>query len=68
VNGQKLIIRIKDNGTARAITWTTGVNGYRASTDLPLPTTTIGNKIMYLGFIYNLVDQKWDMIAFLNNF
>jgi hypothetical protein len=69
VNGQKLLIRIKDNGTARAITWTTGASGaYRASTDMPLPTTTIINKTMYLGFIWNGNDSRWDMIAFLNNF
>jgi hypothetical protein len=66
VNGQKMIIRIKDNGTARAITWS-GTQ-YRASTDLALPTTTIINKTMYLGFIWNSTDSKWDMIAFLNNF
>jgi hypothetical protein len=66
VNGQKMIIRIEDNGTARAITWS-GTQ-YRASTDLALPTTTIATKTMYLGFIYNSTDTKWDMIAFLNNF
>jgi hypothetical protein len=68
-NGQKLLIRIKDNGTARAITTTTGASGaYRASTDLPFPTTTIANRTMYLGFIWNSSDSRWDMIAFLNNF
>jgi len=69
VNGQKLLIRIKDNGTARAITWTTGSSGaYRASSDLALPTTTILGKTMYLGFIWNSTDSRWDLIAFLNNF
>ena len=63
--GQTLIIRIKDNGGARGITW----NGiFRASTDLALPTTTVLGKTMYCGFIYNLTDTKWDMAAFLNNF
>ncbi len=66
VNGQKMTIRIKDNGTARAITWS-GTQ-YRASTDLALPTTTIATKTMYLGFIYNSTDTKWDLIAFINNF
>ena len=69
VSNQKLMIRIEDDGTARAITWTTGSGGsYRASTDLPLPTTTIATKTMYLGFIWNSTDSRWDMIAFLNNF
>lgn len=66
VNGQKMIIRIEDNGTARAITWS-GTQ-YRASTDLALPTTTISTKTMYLGFIYNSTDTKWDLLAYLNNF
>jgi hypothetical protein len=66
VNGQKMIIRIKDNGTARAITWS-GTQ-YRASTDLSLPTTTVINKTMYLGFIWNSTDSKWDLLAYLNNF
>lgn len=64
-DGQKLIIRIKDNATARALTWNAI---YRASSDLALPTTTIISKTMYCGFIYNNADSKWDFIAFLNNF
>jgi hypothetical protein len=63
---QSLIIRIKDNGTARAITWS-GTE-YRASSDLPLPTTTIVGKTMYLGFKRHALDAKWDLLALLNNF
>ena len=67
INGQKMIIRIKDNGTARAITWS-GTQ-YRASSDLALPTTTIINKTMYNGFIYNSSGSgTWDLLAYLNNF
>jgi len=66
VNGQKMMIRIKDNGTARAISWSG--SQYRASTDLTLPSTTIVSKTVYLGFIYNSIDTKWDLIALLNNF
>lgn len=62
--GQKLIIRLKDNGTARSIAWNAI---YRASTDLALPSTTVVNKTLYLGFIYNATDSKWDFVAFLNN-
>lgn len=63
--GQKLIIRIKDNGTARALSWNAI---YRASSDLALPTTTVLSKTMYLGFIYNSTDSKWDLLAVLDNF
>jgi hypothetical protein len=65
VEGQKIIIRIKDNGTARALT--TG-SQYRASTDLAFPLSSSINKTLYLGLIYNSTDIKWDLIAVLNNF
>jgi hypothetical protein len=53
--GQQLIIRIKDNATARTLGWNAI---YRASTDLALPTTTVISKTLYLGFIYNATDSK----------
>lgn len=57
--GQKLIIRIKDNGTARAITF----NSIYRAVGTPLPTTTVVSKTLYLGFIYNATDIKWDLVA-----
>lgn len=65
VQGEKLLVRIKDNGTARALTYDTQ---FRASSDLALPTTTIISKTLYMGFIYNSTDTKWDLLAVLNNF
>ena len=62
VDGQKLIIRLKDNGTARAITWTTSSGAYRA-TGITLPTTTTANKITYVGCVYNSTDLFWDAVA-----
>jgi hypothetical protein len=68
-NGQKIIIRIKDNGSAKSINWTTGSSGaYRASSDLSLPITTIAGKTIYLGFIWNSTDSRWDLLAKLDNF
>ena len=64
VNGQKLIIRIKDDATARALSWNAI---YRAGTDIALPTTTVISKTMYCGFIYNLTDSKWDLVAVTDN-
>jgi len=60
-NFQKLIIRIKDNGTARAITWG---NGYAAG-GVALPGTTVLSKILNLGFIYNTANSlnKWQLVA-----
>lgn len=58
-DGRKLIIRIKDNGTARTLAWHAV---YRAIT-VTLPTVTIPNETLYLGLIYNAVDSKWDEVA-----
>ena len=57
--GQALIIRIKDNATARAITYGTD---YRAI-GVTLPTTTELSKTTYLGIIYNDSDTKWDVVG-----
>jgi hypothetical protein len=58
--GQALMIRIKDNGTARAITFDTN---YRAI-GVTLPTTTVISKTLYLGIIYNATDGKWDVVGY----
>ncbi len=58
-NGQHLIIRILDNGTARAITWGASF----ASRGATLPTTTVLSKYTYVGLIYNSVAGVWDCVA-----
>jgi hypothetical protein len=62
VDGQKLTIRLKDNGTVRALTWTTSAGGYRAI-GTTLPTTTTANKVIYVGCVYNVQDNFWDVVA-----
>ncbi len=57
--GQTMVIRIKDNGTARALTYDPI---YRA-VGVTLPTTTVVNKTLYLGMMYNVADTKWDVLA-----
>ena len=59
VQGQALMIRIKDNGTARTIAF--GTN-YRAL-GITLPTTTIASKTTYLGCIWNATDTKFDVVG-----
>jgi len=61
-DGQRLILRIKDNGTGRALTWTTTSGAYRA-VGITLPTTTTASKVTYVGLIYNAQDTYWDAIA-----
>jgi hypothetical protein len=62
VNGQKLLIRLKDNGTARAITWT-GTSGAFRAMGITLPVTTVINKTTYVGCVYNSADSFWDALA-----
>lgn len=56
---QKILIRIKDNATPRALTFG---SEYRATT-VALPTTTTTSKALYMGFMRNAQDSKWDIIA-----
>lgn len=57
--GQKLLLRIKDNGTSRTIT----LNAIFRAVGLTIPTATTINKTLYLGCVYNVTDTKWDVIA-----
>ena len=57
--GQSLIFRIKDSGTARSIAY--GTN-FRAI-GVTAPTTTTANKTTYIGCIYNSTDTKFDIVG-----
>ena len=59
VDGNRLIFRILDNGTGRALTW----NGTYTVIGVTLPTTTTANKTTYVGCIYNANNTRWDVIA-----
>ena len=62
-DGQRVIFRIKDNGSARTLTWTTsGAKSFRAI-GVFLPTTTTASKVTYVGAIYNSTDAYWDVIG-----
>ncbi len=58
-NFQKLIVRIKDDGTARAITWGAAF----AAKGTALPTTTVATKLLTVGFIYDTVAGTWGCVA-----
>lgn len=57
--GQTLIVRIKDDGTARTISW----NAIYRAIGVTLPLTTVISKTLYVGFVYNITDTKWDALA-----
>ena len=58
-NFQPLIFRIKDNGTARAITWGASFE----AKGVALPTTTVISKVLTVGFLYDTVTSKWGCVA-----
>jgi hypothetical protein len=58
-DGQRLILRFKDDGTGRAITW----NGTYRVVGTTFPIVTVASKITYVGCIYNSTDVFWDVIA-----
>jgi len=57
--GMKLVIRITDDGTNRALTW----NVIYRAIGITLPSTTTANKILYIGCIYDEAGSKWDAVA-----
>lgn len=59
IEGLGMVIRIKDNGTARSITYDTQ---YRAI-GVTLPTTTVISKTLYLALVWNSTDTKFDVLA-----
>ena len=58
-DGDRILIRVKDDGTARTLAW----NAIYRATNIALPTTTTISKTMYIGFVYNNADSKWDIVA-----
>jgi len=59
LNGNKLLFRLLDNGTSRALTW----NATYTVIGVTLPTSTTAGKTTYVGCIYNADNTRWDVIA-----
>jgi hypothetical protein len=53
-NGQRLILRVKDDGFARLLTWDAAYVGS------DLPNTTVASGTLYVVCIYNSATSKWD--------
>lgn len=58
-NFQPLIIRIKDNGSARTIAWGASFEAKGTS----LPTTTVISKVLTVAFLYDTVTSKWGCVG-----
>jgi hypothetical protein len=62
-DGQKMMFRFKDNGSAQTLTWTTGLSKSFRAIGVTLPTTTVASKTVYVGCVYNTDAVRWDAIA-----
>lgn len=58
-DGDKFVLRIRDDGTAKPITYGDQYRGVGVA----LPVTTIAGKTLYLGFIRNTTTNTWDLVA-----
>lgn len=59
IDGQKMMFRIKDNGTSQTIGW----NAVYVAAGATLPTATTAGKWHHLGFIYNGNTSTWMCVA-----
>lgn len=58
-DGQPIVLRIKDNGTGRAISWGSAWREVGTA----LPTTTVAGKTLYVGGKWNAADTVIDVLA-----
>lgn len=59
VQMKPFVIRIKDNGTSRTITWGSQYRAIGAT----LPAATVAGKTTYVGLLYNTTDTKFDAVS-----
>lgn len=59
-NFDKLVVRIKDNGTAQLITFDPT---YFEAKGMALPTTTIASKVITIGFIFDSITGKYGCVS-----
>lgn len=57
--GQGLLFRIKDTGTARALAWAT----IYTAAGVTIPSTTVAGKKLYVSARYDAVAAKWDILS-----
>ena len=62
-NGDLLEIRIKDSGTARALTWGTSGASITSPTTVILPATTVISTVLRVLLEYNSTSAAWECIA-----
>lgn len=59
LNRQGLMFSIKDNGTARSLSW----NSVFRAVGVTIPTATTANKMLYVSARWNAEALKWDVLS-----
>lgn len=67
-SGQKIVIRHLASGGARTLALNSGAGGFRFGSDITALSQTASGKYDYIGAIYNAVDSKWDVVAYVKGF
>jgi hypothetical protein len=62
-DGKRHLFRFKDNGVARALTFTTGSSKSFRAVGRVIPTTTVISKELYIGVVWNAGADRWDVIS-----
>lgn len=60
IDFDKLVLRIKDDGTARALTFDPA---FFEAKGMALPTTTVLGKVITIGFIFDIVTNKYGCVS-----
>lgn len=58
-NMQSLTLRIRDNGTARTLSW----NATYVAMGVTLPTTTVANKTAFVSMVYSSANTRWEVLS-----
>ena len=59
VDGDKLVVRILDNGSSQTLTW----NVTYTAIGVTLPGATTASKTLYVGCLYNANNTRWDVVS-----
>jgi hypothetical protein len=62
-DGKRHLFRFKDDGVARALTFTTGSSKSFRAVGRVIPTTTVISKELYVGVVWNAGAARWDVIS-----
>lgn len=64
VSTQFIVIQHLASGGARTLALNTGAGGFRFGEEITGLTVTTSGKTDYIGCLYNLADNKWDVISY----